>query len=316
MTYNPVPFFKYITELVAAPLGIEIILPAQSLLLNVPNGLNLDESLFSFLKPNNLLTFNSDLNQSVLSINLLQTLTYLAENAKIIPDNMLSVVVTAYRPRLFLRYALERGVVFSRQEPWLWQGKVGFQEAAIVVCCDLPIRPAYYGWLAFAPPDSRKWLHYLAQLLTNKESQATFLQIAQKLHPMEYTSVEKSFEQAVADKLNEPEFNELLEEDRIQRTAYLLETLSHEQPDSLANVLANLKPIERLAGLTVEERLIGLSAEERLSVLGLKEHLANLSVEERLTGLSPSERLAGLDSKQRLEMLRLLLQQTHAELPE
>ncbi len=64
--------------------------------------------------------------------------------------------------------------------------------------------------------------------------------------------------------------------------------------ETIKELLEELPPQKRLAGLTPEERLEGLSPEERLK---------GMSPEERLKGMSPRQRLAGLSP----EVLRTAL---------
>jgi hypothetical protein len=98
--------------------------------------------------------------------NALRTYMYFLQGKDKDFSNILSVIVTARRPRTFLAKAVERGIVFHEEpgKPWLRWGQVGFQDVVIVVCKDLPLEERYYPWLVFTPSNTDKWEAFVSKV--------------------------------------------------------------------------------------------------------------------------------------------------------
>ena len=75
---------------------------------------------------------------------------------------------------------------------------------------------------------------------------------------------------------------------------FVLATLSAEDK---RQVIAHMRPEERLVGLAPEDRLAGLAPEDRLAGLApeeVEQLVEKVPLEQRLTGIAPEDRLAGL----------------------
>jgi len=252
------------------------------LVLNVPPGLDLTGTAFDFFRAKNVVEFKSQGDQFDLTEyvrNSLRTdLIFLQEKAKSF-DNILNVIITSRSPDGFLLAATRRGINFqpAAGRPWLLRGQVGFQDVAIVVCRDLPIELTYYNWLVFAPSDTRKWQAFVETLLQQRNRE--LLRIIKKMRPREFIMLTKSLDdlikEAKAEGLLDPDFVlefEVDEETRqleLETTSFLLKTIAQEKSGRLAEVLAGLKPEDRLTGLTPEDRLTGLTPEDRQKLLEL-----------------------------------------------
>jgi hypothetical protein len=258
------------------------------LILRVPEGLALEDTLCSFFRRFNIIEFkgeNDQFNEEGFVRNEVRMGLLYLYNQEANFENMLNLIVSSRLPHRFFDYMEARQCKFERdkERSWFWRCRVGLQEVVVVVCRELPLEPRYYQWLLFAPARSRKWKAFVRKLA--REGNIELLEMAQQLRPEEY-------------KVMYLEIKELLKEytpeERIRyRKAWLrgfaleLPDIAEEIPEELSETLAKLSPEQRLAGMSREERLAGMSREERL---------AGMSREERLAGMSREELQQFLDS--------------------
>jgi len=280
---RPDPLFKLLTKIEAEQLGLEAIetefqySTRADLVLSVPPGLALEGTLFDFFRSINVLEFKSegdrfDLREYIR--NDVRTGLSLLQGQDTNFDNTLNLMVVARKPRSFLNAAKKRGLIFRREKgrPWLWQGKVGFQDVAIVVCRDLPLEPIYYSWLVFAPSDSSKWKEYIEILV--REGRIGLLEVVQKLRPRELYAMlkykgrdleELARVEGWVPPIDDPEVEEL----QVEVINMMLQNLVAKKSKKVGLIVSKLKPEERLSGLKPEERLSGLKPEERAELLKL-----------------------------------------------
>ncbi len=329
----PDPLFKVVTRLEAQQVGI---IATESelqytkttrgdLLLEVPPGISLKDTLFDFFRVANVLEFKSENDQFDLDEyirNDTRVNQVFLQHKDLTFADILNVFVVSRKPQGFLKIVQKRRIKFQAEagKPWLLQGEVGFQDVAIVVCKDLPLERRYYNWLAFAPTDSPKWRRLVIRLLIEESLSGRETDLAlsiESMRPKEYSNMARIFREAVErakreNWLTPEEFAQIEEMEnaskpilrQIRAELYnldpalieiLYETADDQKAKKLRELLASLKPGERLAGLGPEERLAGLSPEERLA------------------GLGPEERLAGLGPEERQEMIKLLTEQAKEE---
>ena len=279
---QPDLFFKLITREDAVQVGIQ---PTETeiqfstradLVLVVPPGVVLENTLFDFFRATNVLEFKGEADPFTLREfirNSLRTEWLFLQSTDPNFDRFLNVIISSRLPRRFLQQVQKRGITFKQTpgRPWLWRGAVGFQDVAIVVCRDLPLEDIYYDWLIFAPADNPKWRSVVAKLIS--EGNQRLLQTVQTLRPKEFNMLTKSLEEmvneAIADGFITPEEGERalgkgekIEPSLEETTVGGLLSIDEDYPHLLPKVLGALTPEARLAGMTAEDRLTGLTAEE------------------------------------------------------
>ncbi len=286
---RPDPFFKSLTLVQAEVLGLQAIetefqySSRADLVLTVPSGVTLDGTMFEFFRETNVVEFKSQNDQFTLSEyikNEIRTdLLFLRGKSRLF-SSMLNVIISARAPQKFFYDAKERGIIFQTEEtkPWLWRGRVGFQDVAIVVCRDLPIEDPFYTWLAFAPTESRKWRDFVLEIL--RQNNQEVIKVLEDVRAKDLNALLKQHRDKVEKVLNNPENRIPMEEPSLELQAeLLLEAVAYDYPEQLGKVLSVLKPKERMTDLTPEDRL---------------------------EDLTPEDRLAGLTSEERKKLLKLL----------
>ncbi len=212
---RPDPFFKLFTRLQAEQLGLiakesELQYSTRAdLILSVPAGLSVENTLFDFFRRVNVVEFKSEndkfrLRQYVHN-QLRIDLEFLQSDAETF-DDFLNVIVCSRRPRTFLKVARQRKIRFKpdKGKPWLLSAAVGFQNVVIVICAELPIEEPYFNWLLFAPADSTRWREFVQKLLA--EGETKLADAARRMHPKEYImQYDKFLEEAEAKGLIPPD---------------------------------------------------------------------------------------------------------------
>ncbi len=286
--------FKEITRLAATQLGLQAsetefqqTTTRADLVLTVPPGLALEDTMFDFFRAVNVVEFKSEndrFNLREYAKNELRTIIRFLQGKQENYDNILNVIVSARSPDGFLKQAREHGLAFEPEpdRPWLLRCQAGFQNVVIVVCRDLPIDQKYNDWLIFIPTDSRRWRKYLELLLLRGDIAS--LNTIRRMRPKEYADMTKDIiEHLEAKGLLNFEGDKRYERDQLAAAQILLGWLAKRKTPNLSEVLAELNPEERLTGLNPQERL---------------------------AGLNPQELLTGLSQEQRQELLKLLTEQT------
>ncbi len=252
---RPDPFFKLITRQEATQHGLQAVdtelqyTTRADLVLTVPNNLSLEGTMFDFFRTVNVIEFKGQSD----SFNLREYIRnetrvdiHLLQGKEESFDNILNVIVAARLPRSFLDFAHQYGVRFKRErnKNWLWRGRVGFQDVAIVVCRDLPIEEPYYNWLAFAPADTTKWKSFVRTLL--KQNNRPLLDLTSRLRPKEFAMLKMNAEellaQARAEGLLTPEDELRLKQERAEANLIILEKLAKQLSKPLYEVLSTVPP--------------------------------------------------------------------------
>jgi hypothetical protein len=191
---RPDPAFKLITTEEAKTLGLVVqqselqFETRTDLILTVPEGIATENTLFDFFRTASVVEFKSENDPLTLEEyirNQIRTDIWFLQTKAGSYDKILNVLVLARSPTKFFEIAEERGIKFnnSAERKWLWQGRVGFQDVAIVVCRELPLELKYYKWLLFAPAKSNKWKRFIRRLIDEKNIE--LLTLARKLRPKE-----------------------------------------------------------------------------------------------------------------------------------
>jgi hypothetical protein len=283
---RPDPLFKeLLTEaakeagLKSEPTELQVQQTSTSdLLLTIPEGTALENTLFDFFRQANIIEFkstNDPLDAAKFALQLGRVYFWFATQksqsqskarAGVVDfDSILNVIVSSRYPREFLKYSAEHGCTFVETpgREWLLQTRCGWQDVAIVVCERLPLEPKYERWLMFAPASSQTWRSFIKMLV--QEQNEALLRTAQILRPKEFEmmapELEKIMEQLEAE---EPEqyANDWFEAIKMR--------LARLKPNQLAQAVAELPTEQKsqaLAGLTPEERLAGLTPTEMQELL-------------------------------------------------
>ncbi len=279
---RPDPVFKLLTRLEAEQYGLQAIetelqySTRADLILAVPPGLSLADTMFDFFRAVNVIEFKSQNDKFDLreyARNALRTYLQFLQGKDQGFENILNLIISSRQPRTFLRYAEQHGVIFKQEpsKPWLWRKQGGFQEVIILVCRALPLEQRYYPWLAFAPSNTRKWQNYLVNLFL--QGNEPLLEVIRQIRPKEYAEMNQQMQEKLKEALHNPEFlkeiHQPIEVDQTLSAQLLLEAIAEDHPEDLSEVLGVLEPEERLSGLKPEERLSGLKPEEREALLKL-----------------------------------------------
>ncbi len=260
---RPDPYFKFLTRLEAEQLGLQALesefpqTTRADLVLLVPSGLPLENTLFDFFRAVNVVEFKSQGDRFDLSEyikNQIRTDLQFLQSKDQSYTNILNVIVSSRLPRSFLEVANQHGVLFQPEpdRPWLWRGQVGFQTVVLLVCQKLPLEQRFYPWLIFAPANGRKWRKLVERLL--QQGNRSLLELIEKMRPKEYAMITNDLADKIAEALKRPEFHEPIEESLELQIEMLLEDLEEESLEALGKVLSVLKPENRLVGLTPKDR--------------------------------------------------------------
>lgn len=239
------------------------------LLITIPPGSKLENTMFDFFRPTNVLEFKSARDRlTIKNFSAQMGRVYMWHEQTGTPySDLLNIVVTAYTPQEVLDFSTERGSVFKQvgDREWLLEGRVGWQDVAIVLCGKLPIEPRYAPWLLFASPRSDTWHEFLKMVANNRDFD--MLREAAKLNPNEIKREVRSMSSDLRKIINEfspAEFTRLRTEWK-EALPFWLDYLS----DDLGDVLDVVPPEKRLAGLKPEDVLRGLKPEEKQQLLKL-----------------------------------------------
>lgn len=245
----------------------------SDLVLLVPDGVSLDDTIFDFFLRLNVIEFKSEddkpLDDREFYKNLIRLYSIYVQDKKLQMQDLLNVIVTAEMPKKFLSFIEETGYNFKEvpERKWLRRGKFGNQEIALVICELLPIEPKYYPWLLFAPAKSETWRKLVRELLTT-DGYGDLLDEAIALH---LDQVQVIYEE-VAEMARSGKSSRIPTWQRERMEAFK-RVLQKEREDGdkllLDAVLSIYPPEERLAGLKPEERLAGLKPEELEALLKL-----------------------------------------------
>ncbi len=271
---RPDPTFKYVTRQIADQLGIQAVeteLPQTlraDLVLVVPEGLQLENTLFSFFRSINVIEFksqNDHFDEREFIKNEVRTGLIYLQNPNTQISQILNLIVCSREPRHFFEYMREQGYNFQAEGTgdWLWHCRVGLQEVALVVCRNLPLEPKYFQWLAFAPADSQKWRNFVK--IIARQGEWEIFNTLKTLRPKEVELMNRELIEILSHL--SPKEQARVDRDWFDAIKLSLPRLAKTLPDEIGELLATIEPEKRLSGLTPEERLSGLNPEERLSGL-------------------------------------------------
>ncbi len=277
-TSNPIrpdPLFKDVTRRAALAAGLELLdielpqLLRADLVLSVPQGKDLSDTLFDFLLAYSILEFkleNDTLDGSELDKNLARSLLFLSENPQASYSQLLTVFICAERPDSLLEHLKKENlsVTSDQAQPWLLHSQFGPLQIAIVVCRLLPLERKFYDWLLFAPASSVKWREFVKMLIRNGEK--ALIEQVKMLRLKEYRLMTMEFTEMLKD---------LTPEERAEREKDWLDLIEAElivseemNQGALSEVLSRLKPQTLLSGLT-PEKIASLTPEQRQKLLAL-----------------------------------------------
>jgi hypothetical protein len=287
---RPDPAFKQVLTDVARKVGLkrgptELQISqttSSDMLLLVPSGTDVRNSLFEFFRAVNIIEFKSAndlLTLETLNIQLARLYLLLAENKDYQFETTLNIIVSARYPSEVFRYCAARGYTFKseRTKGWLYRANLGLQDVVVVVCEYLPLEPLYLNWLIFAAADGETWRE--AILLAVKEHRLEILKLAREMHPKEYeamgSKIKLLFEQY------SPQERERLKRDWFEVLKDVLPQMGREEPRDLGELLAEVEP------KTLGQALDNLEASNLGQALGNLE-INNLA--QALNQLTPEQR--------------------------
>jgi hypothetical protein len=195
---RPDSFFKLLTAAEAKAVGLQE-QPTEfqytslaDLVFAVPDKVSLAGTIFDFFRPLSVVEFKSENDPLTLKKfikNEVRTGILCLQKDFEDYSNILNVYVVARKPDKLFEIAESRNIKLTNTpaKKWLWQGQVGFQDVAIVVCRDLPLKEQYYIWIMFAPAKSPKWRDLIKRLY--KERNQKLLDIAAQLRTKEFAMV-------------------------------------------------------------------------------------------------------------------------------
>lgn len=258
---RPDPAFKYLTRQIAIHYGLQTIeteFPQTlraDLVLGVPEGLNLAETLFDFFRRLNVIEFKGEndlLDEYEFAKTEIRTTLLFIQQRPIEIENILNVIVSSRLPRRFFNYMREHGCRFRRvtDKPWLWHSRVGLQDVFVVVCVDLPLDQRYFDWLVFAPAGTRKWRSFLRLLIA--EHNWSLLETLRRLRPKEYENMQIQIDEILA--AYSPEEQAQYLADLAYALKRSLPRLAKRNPELLSDVFSDLDSQELLTGLSPEQR--------------------------------------------------------------
>ncbi len=298
---RPDPVFKLLTRQEAERHGLQLgetevqYSTLADLVLLVPPEASLQNTMFDFFRPVNVLEFKSQGDQLDLKEyirNQIRTDIQFLRGKELEYRNVLNVIVSSRRPKSFLEYASQVGVAFTPEigKPWLLRGQVGFQAVAIVICSELPLEERYYQWLVFAPTDTLKWRNYVIALFRKQNQE--LLRYIKTMRPKEYSMINSEaeiVELLKAEGFITAEYEAWVEQELMEATRRTWPRISKQHPEVINELLSQLPPEERLAGLDPEQRLAGLDPEQRLAGLDPEEEKELYrKLSEKFKGESPN----------------------------
>ena len=251
---RPDPLFKkFMTDaalqarLEKGPTELQVAQTTSSdMLLTIPKGAAVADTLFDFFRPTNVIEFKSasdSLNQHSFGVQLARVYLYLDQNRAVKHRQILNVIVSARFPREFFKFSVSEGITFEpdRQREWLYRARVGYQEVVVVVCEQLPLDLRYGIWLIFAAPTTQKWRDFLK--LAAREHNWTLLEAARDMRdmrPKEFNAMNQELK-AIFEEYG-PKEQARLRADWWEVIKDRLPGMSNEEPEELTKLLTEFKP--------------------------------------------------------------------------
>jgi hypothetical protein len=225
----------------------------------VPPNITIENTLFDFFRKSNLVEFKSEGDQLTLqefTRNEIRTAIWFLQSGEEDYNAILNVYVVSRLPEKFLKVAEDNNVTLSNstERQWLWQGSIGFQNVAIVVCRKLPLEKRYYKWLLFAPVKSGKWKQFIRRLVAEKNIE--LLNIARQMRPEEFSMITTDEIIDIMKKELSPSEREAYEKE-VEKSYEVMITTLAQSPDKLAEALAKLPKDIRQAVLAKLNMLLG-----------------------------------------------------------
>jgi MgtE intracellular N domain len=317
---RPDPAFKQVLTEEARKLGLKrgptelqiAQTTSSDMLLLVPSGTRVKDTLFEFFRAVNIVEFksaNDPLTLQTLEIQLARLYLLLAENSDYQFEQTLNIIVSARYPREVFGYSESKGYPFKGEgkdptdeesEDWLYRANLGYQDVVVVVCEQLPLKPLYLDWLIFAAADSETWRE--AVLLAVKEHKLEILKLAREMHPKEYeamgSNIKMLFEQY------SPQERERLKRDWFDVLEDILPQMGREEPKDLGSLLSKVDPENLGQALdNLEAKNLG-QALDNLEAKNLGQALSNLNI----TNLAQA--LEQLSEEQRSKLLKSLMEKS------
>lgn len=253
---RPDPMFKDVTRKAALANGLELLdieLPQMllaDLILSVPQGIDLSDTLFDFVAPYSILEFKSEndiFDEYEFARNLARTFLFYSESKQVKYSQILTVFVCSQQPDRVIDHLVAEGTPVRGDPtmPWLLRCKVWSLNIAIIVCRLLPLEKRYYDWLLFAPADSVKWREFVKMLI--RTGDRNMIEQIKKLRLKEFKLM--SFDIAEELKGLSPQEQEERKRDWMELIETEFNMLEKWDPEMAGEVVSNL-----LAGLTPEQR--------------------------------------------------------------
>lgn len=273
-THAPDVLFKIVTSETVVEMGLKLgpterPIPASmrdDLLILVPEGVSVQNTIFDFFKPVNVVEFKSEndvtLDEREFLKNVIRVHALYIQDKILTVEQMLNVYVSSHRPINLIKFMQEHGYDFkgTEEREWLLAGQFGLVDVAIVICEKLPIEPKYYQWLLFAPTNSKTWHDFVVKLFKSGEQFSKLVEYVVSMRPKEASMIYQELEKmAKAGEIDREEF-EKLDQERFDLLSVLfkdaLETSPRSQdvtklfvqtisPEQLADAYPHLTPEER-----------------------------------------------------------------------
>lgn len=274
-------------------------LTSPDLLLEVPPGTNLENTVFDFFRRYTIIEFksrNDTLTLAKFRSQLGRVHIWAGEHEEVAEHDILNLIVSARNPQS-LRHTLEaRGLKFEllqKNKTGIYSLHLELQDIILIVCSELPVEPEYAELLLFADANTETWRKAMRMMADNHR--LDLLEEAEKLYPKEYRTMSSEIEERLG-------YYTLEEMDEVEEAVKGLveDRLKRLRPDQRVEVLARLSP---------EERLKGLPPEKIMQAVPIEERLKGVSPEERLKGLPPEERVKELTPEEKRRLLKQLQQE-------
>lgn len=246
---RPDPAFRYITSRIADRLGVKLIeakLPQTLLadfILNVPEDVSVQETLFDFFRTFNVIEFkgqDDQFDELEFVKNEVRTGLVFLQNSDTTFENMLNLIVSSRYPQRFFDFMQARGLNFKPDSGrnWLQRCRVGLQEVVVVVCNLLPLEEKYADWLLFAAADTKHWREAM-RLLAQKRNWE-LLEQAERLRPKEFAQMKTEFDEVLSQ--YDAKEQARLRADWLEAFKITLPDMLKRTPEDVDEVLASLSP--------------------------------------------------------------------------
>jgi hypothetical protein len=254
--------FKDVTSKMAQAIGLELLnvelprLPSTDLIVHVPTGKDLTDTIFDFFAPYDILEFKSEndkFNFYEFLYSLARSLLFFARFELEKDEELLNVFVCARKPDGVIKALRKRKIRVKADagKPWLLRAKYGTLYIVFIVCRLLPVKEAKYDrWLIFAPTDDAIWQEFVKiAVIEGKRNILDLMRFFRREDLLKMVvKLKKDLDELPLEKRRREDLRviELLQE--------LIEMYEEDSPELFAKLFSKVKPESLIEGLTFEQR--------------------------------------------------------------